>query len=232
VSAVEPSAPGEPVEDVEADEVGDAVESVDVVEIVDVPAPSAATEQIDTVEEVVAEKLHPFGPYVARFDAAAERWLDRWRGHPVPDTMFRTASRLGEWSLIWHGASAAIAVAQPRRAGRTLRLAILLGAESLIVNQGIKRLITRTRPLVAGDPRHRLRRPRTSSFPSGHASSGFFAATLLSRVVPQLRPVWYAAATVVAVSRPYVRIHHASDVVAGAVVGRVLARIAGRVWPE
>jgi hypothetical protein len=29
-----------------------------------------------------------------------------------------------------------------------------------------------------------------------------------------------------------VRIHHASDVVAGAVVGRVLARIAGRVWPE
>jgi undecaprenyl-diphosphatase len=223
---VEPADPAELVEPV------DPVDRVEVVELVEVPAPSAATELLDTVEVVVTDKLHPFGPYVARFDAAAEDWLGHWRGRPVPDAVFRTASRLGEWSLIWHGIGVAIAVAQPSRAGRSLRLAVLLGAESLIVNQGIKRLFTRTRPLVAGDPRHRLRRPRTSSFPSGHASSAFFAATLLARTVPHLRPVWYAAATVVAVSRPYVRIHHASDVVAGAVVGRVLARIAGRVWPE
>jgi undecaprenyl-diphosphatase len=85
---------------------------------------------------------------------------------------------------------------------------------------------------MAGDPEHRLRQPRTSSFPSGHASSGFFAAAILSRTAPRLRPLWYAAAILVALSRPYVRIHHASDVLAGAVVGRALAGVAERVWPE
>jgi undecaprenyl-diphosphatase len=178
------------------------------------------------------ENLHPFGPYVARFDDAVDRLLDRWRGQPVPDAVFRSASRIGEFSLLWHAIGVAIAVSEPSRARRSVRLAVLLGAESLVVNQGIKRLFARTRPTVAGDPHHRLRQPRTSSFPSGHASSGFFAATILAHTVPRLRPLWYAAAVLVALSRPYVRIHHASDVVAGAVVGVALADVAGRVWPE
>jgi undecaprenyl-diphosphatase len=178
------------------------------------------------------DDLHPFGPHVARFDAAVDRLLDRWRGQPVPDAIFRTASRLGEFSLLWHAIGVAIAVSDPSRARRSVRLAVLLGVESLVVNQGIKRLFARARPTVAGDPRHRLRQPRTSSFPSGHASSGLFAATILARSVPRLRPLWYGAAVVVALSRPYVRIHHASDVAAGAVVGRVLAGVAQRVWPE
>jgi undecaprenyl-diphosphatase len=196
---------------------------------------SAPAERSEPFAEVGAEPgvdLHPFGPPVARFDAAVDRLLDRWRGQPVPDAVFRTASRLGEFSLLWHVIGVAIAVSDPSRARRSVRLAVLLGVESLVVNQGIKRLFARTRPTVAGDPRHRLRQPRTSSFPSGHASSGFFAATILARTVPQLRPLWYGAAVVVALSRPYVRIHHASDVVAGAVVGRALAGVAQRVWPE
>jgi membrane-associated phospholipid phosphatase len=194
--------------------------------------PSAAAELVEAVEDAVASQLHPFGSYVAHFDATVDRGLDRCRGHPLPETLFRTASRLGEWSLLWHAIGVAIAVVDPPRARRSARLAVLLGAESLVVNQGIKRLFARARPTVAGDPRHRLRQPRTSSFPSGHASSGFFAATILSGTVPRLRPLWYAAAVVVAVSRPYVRVHHASDVVAGAAVGRILAEVAERVWPE
>ncbi len=173
----------------------------------------------------------PFGPRVARFDAAADDWLERWRGRPVPDAVFHTASRLGEWSLLWHGIAAAAAVAVPAKAGRSVRLALLIGAESLIVNQGIKRLFARARPTTAGDPRLPVRQPLTSSFPSGHASSAFFAATILSGTFPALRPAWYSLATVVAASRPYVRIHHASDAVAGALVGWFLADIAERVWP-
>jgi len=41
-------------------------------------------------------------------------------------------------------------------------------------------------------------------------------------------PLWWTLASVVAVSRAYVRIHHASDVVAGAVVGVGLGAIAIR----
>jgi undecaprenyl-diphosphatase len=41
-------------------------------------------------------------------------------------------------------------------------------------------------------------------------------------------PVWFGLATVVGLSRAYVRIHHASDVVGGAAVGLVLGAVATR----
>ncbi|MGH9111964.1 MAG: phosphatase PAP2 family protein, partial [Acidimicrobiales bacterium] len=46
-----------------------------------------------------------------------------------------------------------------------------------------------------------------------------------------LWPLYYAVGAVVASSRVYVRIHHPSDVVAGAVLGIALARVARRTWP-
>ena len=110
-------------------------------------------------------------------------------------------------------------------------MAILLGAESLVVNQGLKRLFRRTRPTESGDERYPVRRPSTSSFPSGHASSAFFAASLLSERDRALAPLWFSLAAVVATSRAYVRIHHGSDVVAGAAVGLALAAVAKRLWP-
>jgi undecaprenyl-diphosphatase len=41
--------------------------------------------------------------------------------------------------------------------------------------------------------------------------------------------VWFAIAAVVGISRAYVRIHHASDVVGGAIVGFVLGVIGRRI---
>ena len=169
---------------------------------------------------------------VASFDAAFDAALERLRGHPLSDRVFRTASALGDWSVIWELVGAAWGLTSDRRTDRALRLAVLLGVESLVVNQGIKRLFKRERPTVGGDPRLPVRRPSTSSFPSGHASSGFFAATLLSEGDPELAPLWFALAAVVATSRAYVRVHHASDIVAGAAVGLALAAVARRLWPQ
>ena len=68
-----------------------------------------------------------------------------------------------------------------------------------------------------------MRRPLTSSFPSGHASAAAFTAVLLTGWDGRRSaPLWWALAIVVATSRAYVRIHHASDVVAGMAVGAVL----------
>src|SRR4029453_1553646 len=101
---------------------------------------------------------------------------------------------------------------------RALRTSGALGLESLLVNVGIKTLVRRHRPLPELELPHHLRIPRTSSFPSGHASSAFVAAALLSDG-SRAKPLYYALATVVAVSRIHVRIHHASDVVGGVVIG-------------
>jgi undecaprenyl-diphosphatase len=141
--------------------------------------------------------------------------------------VFHLASTVGDFSLVWQviGLVYGIGIRHDWRA--TLWFAALIAIESLIVNQGIKRLFRRTRPTETGDPRLQVRKPRTSSFPSGHASSAFFAATLLTVWSSwPWAPLWFAIALVVAISRAVVRIHHPSDVVGGMITGLVLAQIA------
>ncbi len=66
---------------------------------------------------------------------------------------------------------------------------------------------------------HGLHRPITTSFPSGHATAAFCAARLLGG-----GPGWYTVAAAVAGTRVYIRLHNASDVVAGALLGLALGR--------
>ena len=75
-----------------------------------------------------------------------------------------------------------------------------------------------------------MHRPRTSAFPSGHATSAFTAATLLSEDSLAASAYWELAA-LVAASRVYVRMHHASDAVAGTLLGLAFGQIAKRVLP-
>jgi undecaprenyl-diphosphatase len=172
----------------------------------------------------------PFGPAVARFDALVDAALDRVRGHAALDRAMYVASQVGDWSVVWHLVGWSRALVDHDRAPDALRLTATLAAESLLVNQGVKRLFQRSRPVYEGERPHELRRPTTSSFPSGHASAALVAAALLTEQDRTWAPVWYGAAIVVAVSRPYVRLHHASDTVGGAVVGVVLGGVAVRVW--
>ena len=110
-----------------------------------------------------------------------------------------------------------------------LRAGALLGAESILVNGLVKLVFRRQRPESDEARPLPLRTPRTSSFPSGHASAAFFAATLLGHGSARL--VYYALAVIVASSRVYVKIHHASDVIAGAVLGAALGRVVKGIVP-
>ncbi|MEY2447844.1 MAG: hypothetical protein QOH79_1320 [Acidimicrobiaceae bacterium] len=167
------------------------------------------------------------------FDDRVDGAFDALRGHKTADRLFYAASELGDFSLIWHLLGAARGLTSERRADEAFRLSGVLAAESLLINGVVKSFFRRRRPEWLSDtPRpHRLRRPRSSSFPSGHASAAFAAATLLAEDDP-LWPVYYAAAAVVASSRTYVKIHHASDVVAGAITGVAIGRLARRLWPK
>ncbi len=168
-----------------------------------------------------------FGPAVDAFDQRIDALLEQVRGNPIADKLFTTASHVGEFSMVWHAISLVRGLVKGRR-DQVIVLAVLIGAESLIVNQGVKRLFKRTRPTTGGDDRLKVRAPSTSSFPSGHSSAAAFAASMLtSWDGKRWGPVWYSIAGVVGVSRAYVRIHHASDVVGGFATGTLLG-IAGR----
>jgi undecaprenyl-diphosphatase len=46
-----------------------------------------------------------------------------------------------------------------------------------------------------------------------------------------LAPLYFGAAAIIAASRVYVKIHHASDVIGGVVVGVALGKLAKRLFP-
>ena len=145
---------------------------------------------------VVAPGRSAFGPAIARFDRWADIALERVRGNPVADTVMTSATALGDFSLIWHIVNVSRGLTGGRRADQVPVLALAIGAESLIVNQGLKRLFRRPRPTVEGDPRYPVRRPQTSSFPSGHASAAAFTAVLLTTWDgKRSAPLWWTLAS-------------------------------------
>jgi membrane-associated phospholipid phosphatase len=174
----------------------------------------------------------PASERIAAFDRAVDTAVGQHlRGRPAVDRFFYTASALGDFSLLWHLVGTARALGPVHHEHQALRLALSLGLESVLINAGLKSLFQRTRPPREEHHLHHLRQPRSSSFPSGHATSGFMAATLLGEGAGSLRVVWYGMATVVAASRVHVGIHHASDVVVGALIGTALGRLVLRTWP-
>ncbi len=163
-------------------------------------------------------------------DEQAEKAFAPLRGNPLADRVFYAASHAAEFSACWHVVSAAMAVASPGLRPHAARLTVALGVESVLVNAMIKPLFKRERPdLIEGAPK--LRRPKTSSFPSGHASSAAMAAVLLSDALPGLRPVWWVASFIVGTSRVHARMHHGTDVAAGAALGTGLGFLVKQLAP-
>ena len=115
------------------------------------------------------------------FDLKVDRLLEPTRNFKPTILLFTTATALGDFGILWHIVGIVRAVADSSRVKQALILSALMGIESLILNQGIKPFFKRKRPTVKGDTRFKIRTPRTSSFPSGHASSAFFAAVVLTR---------------------------------------------------
>lgn len=187
------------------------------------PSPDAAPAEAQDPLAAAARQI-------ARFDRAVDRRWEALRGHKLLDRVMYGASDVGEFSQLWHVLGAIRALAPRREASDALRFSALMALESLVVNQGVKRLFARRRPGTAAEnpTRHRLRQPITSSFPSGHASAAFCAAAVLSRG-SRLGPVYRLASVIVAVSRVHVRLYHASDVIAGAAVGEAIGRLASRL---
>jgi undecaprenyl-diphosphatase len=173
---------------------------------------------------------------VRALDRAVDAAVSRAR-HPVLDAVFYPLSSAADHSLLWLALAGLREATGRARPGTAVRLAAVLGAESAVTNLAVKTVFGRLRPVLepAGGPAGRgplpwgLRRPVTSAFPSGHATAGFTTAVFLSRCDPG--PPWYLLAGLVGFSRIYVRLHHTSDVVAGAALGLAFGAAARRFAP-
>ncbi|MET0919623.1 MAG: phosphatase PAP2 family protein [Acidimicrobiia bacterium] len=167
---------------------------------------------------------------VRAFDLAVDDWVDRVRS-PALDPVFYGLSSAADHGLVWLGIGA-VASARDGDPGVFLRLGTAIGIESALTNGPIKLCFRRVRPVLAEPDEplpYGMHRPVTSSFPSGHAASAFTAAVVLAG--SPLTPAYFALATGIAASRVYVRLHHTSDIVAGAALGIGLGLVARRLLP-
>ncbi|MEJ7784812.1 MAG: phosphatase PAP2 family protein [Solirubrobacteraceae bacterium] len=128
--------------------------------------------------------------------------------------MVERFSKLGEHGAIWVAIGLAGAAVDKSRREEWLRGLRRVGL-AYGVNQLIKVVVRRQRP--AG----RLAATHSNlSFPSAHATTSFCAARMYARLGLPLYPL----ALALAASRLILKVHHPSDVVAGAALGTVIAR--------
>ncbi len=172
-----------------------------------------------------------FTEAVTVFDERVEKWLAPRRTESLDHLMYGVSSA-ADHGLVWL-AAASLRVARTGDLGFGGRFLLALAGESAVTNT-VKLASNRVRPqehFSHDEPLpHHMRRPITSSFPSGHAVTAFTAAAVLSRGT-KLGPLYYAAGVTIAASRVYTRIHHASDALGGVALGVVLGRVARRFVP-
>jgi undecaprenyl-diphosphatase len=174
----------------------------------------------------------PLPSVFERFDKSVEQRWASLRGQPIVDRVAYTASEVGDFGVIWMFIAALHALTGSSRHGKALvRIGCALAFESVVVNQGLKRLFKRGRPTVADGTQHALRKPLTSSFPSGHTTSAVTAAILLRESSPIPSPVLFGAAAAVAASRVHTKMHHPTDVAGGLVVGALMGYSIKRLLP-
>jgi undecaprenyl-diphosphatase len=118
---------------------------------------------------------------------------------------------------------------------RTSSVFIVVGAAGL-TDDLLKILFGRARPYLwlAGDDsgfgffRYSA---KFASFPSGHTTTSFAAAIILSMILPRHKPWFLLAAALVGISRIVLDVHYPSDVIAGALLGVAVAFGVGN-WLE
>lgn len=99
-------------------------------------------------------------------------------------------------------------------------LVLVANASSHLAVQILKRTVTRARPVdPLGQPLADIPWPDPYSFPSGHAAAATAVSVTISLRYPEVAVVVLPVGLLVALSRVTLRVHHLSDVFAGALLG-------------
>jgi undecaprenyl-diphosphatase len=142
---------------------------------------------------------------------------------PSLDEALRRLSNAANNSRLWLAISAGLAVADGSAGRRAaVRGTVAIGVTSALVNLVVKSAWSRPRPDRAGagvPVRRNVRMPTSTSFPSGHAASGFAFAAAIGRDQPWLGLVLRFLSATVAYSRVHTGVHYPGDAVVGALIG-------------
>src|SRR5580693_5668985 len=158
---------------------------------------------------------------------------------PSLDEPLRRLSNAANNSRLWLAVATGLGVAGGQAGRRAaVRGTVAIGVTSALVNLAVKSAWSRQRPdrVGAGVPVWRnVRMPASTSFPSGHAASGFAFAAAIGRDQPWLGLALRFLAAAVGYSRVHTGVHYPGDVVVGALIGegtgQAVAGLVDRLHP-
>lgn len=155
---------------------------------------------------------------------------------PILDWIFLVITQFGNgWVVVPLTGLIIILKTSRNYLGRALLCAAVVGTLSGVLNTQVKHIVHRDRPVVCCTridslgqsfmkPVHVVGKTlRRNSFPSGHANTAFTAATILALYFGGYFFYGYCAAFLIALSRVYVGAHFPLDIMAGAVMGSLVA---------
>lgn len=144
------------------------------------------------------------------------------------DAIMPFITQLGDAGLIWIILSIGLIIPKKtRKIGFVMIIALILNG--IICNIILKPMLARIRPFDVNTAiKLLINKPRDFSFPSGHTSASFTAASVLFFRKSKLFVPSLVLAFLISFSRLYLYVHYPSDVLAGLVLGILCGYIGHR----
>lgn len=170
-------------------------------------------------------ECNPLFQRISRLEMPLCLALNRINHHPFGSHLFGAISHLGD-GWFWYGIMILLPIVHGSEAVSAVLHMILVGLACLLIYKLIKESTARIRPFELDDAFHKSVPPLDRySFPSGHTLHAVgFTIPLLYHY-----PAWGWVAIpfilLVALSRVVLALHFPSDVLAGALIGAVIATL-------
>lgn len=119
----------------------------------------------------------------------------------------------------------------PKERSKGVQMLLALVFSLIFCNLLLKNLVTRVRPFdMVGGIELLVQAPQDYSFPSGHTSAAFAAATVMVLNRSRLRGLFLVFALLMGFSRLYLYVHFPSDVLGGMLTGMVSGYLATQCY--
>lgn len=168
--------------------------------------------------------------WLLHLDGQILLWIQEYLRLDFLTPIWIVITKLGDAGAVWIVLTVILLMNRKTRTVGCMSALALLSA-LFVDNIILKNLVARIRPYEVVDGLKLLiEKQGDFSFPSGHTGSSFAAAVVYFTELPKKYGVpLLILAILIGCSRLYVGVHYPSDVLAGAVIGTVLALLARRI---
>lgn len=174
---------------------------------------------------VKKEKFMDIMLFIQKIDNSILIYINNNLRNPITDKIMIVITSLGNMGIIWIILSLLMILSEKyRKIGIIVLIAVLL---STILGEGIlKHIVRRLRPVnEILNGKQLIAKPLSYSFPSGHAACAFASAGIIANYIKKYSIAVFTLAVLIGLSRLYLYVHYPTDVLCGAILGLISARI-------